>query len=85
MSIFYYQQSGDAKKPYLAQYSAVCEDTPVRESWINMKIRRTINNILNPLNIHFSVFLTEVFLERVDNIINWDYIFFYIIIIIHYF
>jgi hypothetical protein len=28
----YYQQSGDAKKPYLAQYSAVCEDTPVRES-----------------------------------------------------
>ena len=32
MSIFYYQQSGDAKKPYLVQYSAVCEDTPVRES-----------------------------------------------------
>ena len=32
MSICYYQQSGDAKKPYLAQYSAVCEETPVRES-----------------------------------------------------
>ncbi|HYY71626.1 MAG TPA: hypothetical protein VE595_04375 [Nitrososphaeraceae archaeon] len=26
----FYQQSGDAKKPYFAQYSAVCEDAPVR-------------------------------------------------------
>jgi hypothetical protein len=24
-----YQQSGDAKKPYLAQYSVVVEDSPV--------------------------------------------------------
>jgi hypothetical protein len=26
---FFYQQSGDAKKPYLAQYSVVVEDSPV--------------------------------------------------------
>jgi hypothetical protein len=32
MITFYYQQSGDAKKLYLAQYSAVCEDAPVKES-----------------------------------------------------
>ena len=29
---FYYQQPGDTKKPYFAQYSAVCEDAPVRVS-----------------------------------------------------
>ena len=34
MITFYYQQSGDAKKPYLAQYSAVCEDTPVNRVMI---------------------------------------------------
>jgi hypothetical protein len=28
----FYQQSGDAKKPYLAQYSAVADDSPVRVS-----------------------------------------------------
>ena len=28
MITFYYQHSGDAKKLYLAQYSAVCEDAP---------------------------------------------------------
>ena len=28
----YYQQPGDAKNPYLAQYSAVTEDSPVRVS-----------------------------------------------------
>jgi hypothetical protein len=27
-----YQQSGDAKNPYLAQYSAVAEDSPVNVS-----------------------------------------------------
>jgi hypothetical protein len=29
---YFYQQSGDAKKPYFVQYSAVCEDVPVRRS-----------------------------------------------------
>jgi protein-tyrosine phosphatase len=28
----YYQQSGDARNPYFAQYSPVCEDAPVRVS-----------------------------------------------------
>ena len=28
----FYQQSGDAKKPFLAQYSAVTGDSPVRVS-----------------------------------------------------
>ena len=27
---FYYQQPGEAKNPYFAQYSAVVQDTPVR-------------------------------------------------------
>jgi hypothetical protein len=27
--LFYYQQSGDAKKPYFVQYSAVVEDSPI--------------------------------------------------------
>jgi hypothetical protein len=27
-----YQQDGEASMPYLAQYSAVCEDVPVIES-----------------------------------------------------
>ena len=31
---YYYQQPGDAKKPYLAQYSAVVsEDAPVNASY----------------------------------------------------
>ena len=29
LDFIYYQHSGDAKKPYFAQYSAVVEDTPV--------------------------------------------------------
>ena len=35
----FYQQSGDAKNPYLAQYSAVTEDSPVRVSWTRIKNR----------------------------------------------
>ncbi|MCJ7637946.1 MAG: hypothetical protein MUO21_10695 [Nitrososphaeraceae archaeon] len=35
---FIYQHAGDAKNPYLAQYSAVVEDSPVITSWISMKI-----------------------------------------------
>jgi hypothetical protein len=80
---YFYQQSGDAKKLYFEQYSAVCEDTAVRVI-TNMKTNIAIKNILDPLNIHFNVFLIEVFLVRTDNIINLDCILFYIIIIIHY-
>ena len=44
-----YQQSGDAKKPYLAQYSAVTEDLPVRVSWTRIKNNIAIKNRLKPL------------------------------------
>ena len=30
--LLFYQQSDDVNKPYLAQYSAVTEDSPVRVS-----------------------------------------------------
>ena len=36
-SEIFYQQPGDAKKPYLAQYSAVAEDSPVNVSWTRIK------------------------------------------------
>jgi len=65
-----YQQSGDAKKPYLAQYSAdVWEDAPVIISWTNMKINIIIKNILKPLNTNFNILITLV-VVIVDNIIN---------------
>ena len=57
MSIFYYQQSGDAKKPYFVQYSVVVEDSPVRVSWTRIKNNMAIKKKLKPLNNHFKVFL----------------------------
>jgi hypothetical protein len=69
---FIYQHAGDAKNPYLAQYSAVVEDSPVITSWISMKINILIKNIPIPLNIHFNTFLIEFFLANVANIINND-------------
>jgi hypothetical protein len=66
----FYQQAGDAKNPYLAQYSAVVEDSPVITSWISMKINILIKNIPKPLNTHFNTFLIEFFLASVDNIIK---------------
>ena len=80
----FYQQAGDAKKPYLAQYSAVVEDSPVITSWISMKINILIKNIPKPLNIHFNTFLIELFLANVANINNRDCILFYLIIIVHF-
>jgi hypothetical protein len=36
--IFYYQQPGDAKKPYLPQYSGVASEVaPVKASYTTMK------------------------------------------------
>jgi len=64
-----YQQAGEARIPYLAQYSAVCEDAPVKESWANMKTTIAIKDTLTPLNIHFNAFLIEVFLDITDNVI----------------
>ena len=50
-----YQQAGNAKKPYLAQYSAVLEDSPVIKS-CSVKINNIpTNNILNPGNITLSM------------------------------
>ena len=66
----FYQQAGDAKNPYLAQYSAVVEDSPVITSWISMKINILIKNIPKPLNTHFNPFLIEFFLASVDNIVK---------------
>jgi hypothetical protein len=40
------QQSGDAKKPYLAQYSAVLEDSPVIKSCIVIKTNIVIKRNL---------------------------------------
>ena len=37
-----YQHSGDAKKTYFAQYSAVVEDTPGIASWITIKNNKEI-------------------------------------------
>ena len=56
-SEIFYQQPGDAKKPYLEQYSAVVEDSPVSISWTTMKTNILIKNILKPLKANFNVFL----------------------------
>jgi hypothetical protein len=55
--------------PYLAQYSAVCEDVPVTESCANMITSITIKDILNPQNLHFNTCLIEGFLDKIDNAI----------------
>ena len=68
--LFIYQHAGDAKNPYLAQYSAVVEDSPVITSWISMKIKILIKNIPKPLNTNFNTFLIEFFLASMDNILK---------------
>jgi hypothetical protein len=61
--IKFYQQPGDAKKPYLAQYSAVVsDDAPVDASNTILKNNIPIKNRLKPLKTNFNVFLTEFFL-----------------------
>jgi hypothetical protein len=77
-----YQQSGDAKKPYFVQYSAVVEDSPVKTSWTKMNNNILIKKIPKLLNSHFNAFLIEFFLASVDNIIKSDCILFYSIIIV---
>ena len=69
--IFYYQQPGDAKKPYLAQYSGVVSEVaPVKAPYTTMKTNMPIKNKLNPLNAYFSIFLIEYFFSIVDYIAN---------------
>jgi hypothetical protein len=61
----FYQHLGDAKKPYLAQYSAVVsEDAPVNASYT------TIKNRLNPLKVNFNDFAIEFFLPIADYIVT---------------
>jgi hypothetical protein len=85
--VTFYQQPGDAKNPYFAQYSAVVsEDAPVKASYTTIKNNIAIKNILKLLNIHFNEFVMEVFLARADNIIiTEDLILSYIILIIYFF
>jgi hypothetical protein len=65
-----YQQPGDAKNPYFAQYSVVVsEDAPVNASNTTMKNNMPIKNKLNPLKANFNAFLIELFLVIEDNII----------------
>jgi len=56
--IFYYQQLGDAKKPYLPQYSGVASEVaPVKASYTTMKTDIPIKNRLNPLKANLNDFL----------------------------
>ena len=82
--IFYYQQPGDAKKPYFAQYSAVMEDSTVIKSCIVIKNNSAIKKILKPVKTNFNIFLIKIILLVALNIygeINNMYL--YITIIIH--
>jgi hypothetical protein len=56
MKIYYYQQLGDAKMPYLAQYSTVWEELPVNVSWTTMKNNIAIKKMLNPLKAILNIF-----------------------------
>jgi|GEM_PF-3505825 len=48
-------------KSCTSQYSAVVEDIPFRESCTTMKNNISIKNILNPLDIYSSLFITLIF------------------------
>ena len=80
---FTYPQSGDAKKPYFVQYSAVVGDSPVNVSCTSMKNNILIKNIPKPLNTHFNACWREFFLAIGDNILNIECILSYIIIIVY--
>ena len=66
-----YQHSGDAINPYLAQYSDVCEDSPVSESWTIIKNNMAIKKRVKPLKTHFNDFLIELFVAVAPDIFNW--------------
>ena len=84
-----YQQPGDAKKPYFAQYSAVAEDSPVSISWTTMKTKIPRNNRLKPLKANFNiVFIGFRYLEFIGydimyinsyyvfHVVIWEFYFF---------
>jgi hypothetical protein len=67
--VTFYQQSGDAKKPYFVQYSAVVSEVaPVKASYTTIKNNMPIKNRLNPLNSHFKILLIEFSLPIADYI-----------------
>ena len=67
----FYQHLGDAKNPYLAQYSAVVsEDAPVKASYTTIINNVPIKNRLNPLRANFNAFLIGLILAIADAIIN---------------
>jgi hypothetical protein len=66
----FYQHSGDAKNLYFAQYSDVCEDSPVIVSWTTMKNNMPMKNRLKPLKANFNAFAIEFFLPIADYIVN---------------
>jgi hypothetical protein len=88
MKIYYYQQAGDAKMPYLAQYSTVCEELPVNVSSTIMKNNIAIKKMLNPLKAIFNMFLIVFFFLFIfsTNVIidNEHNLNFYIFIIVHF-
>ena len=80
----YYQQQGDAKKPYFAQYSAVIEDSPVIKSCTFIKNNPPIKKILKPEKTNFNIFLIKINLLVVLNIYGEiNNIYFYKTIIRH--
>ena len=67
----FYQHLGDAKNPYLAQYSAVVsEDAPVNASYTTIKNNIPIKNRLNPLKANLNDFAIELFLPIADYIVT---------------
>ncbi|HZB64942.1 MAG TPA: hypothetical protein VE307_06500 [Nitrososphaeraceae archaeon] len=75
LEIGYYQQSGDAKKLYFLQYSAVVSEVaPVKASYTTIKDNMPIKKRLKPLKANFNAFLIEFFVTIEDNIIIITYI-----------
>ena len=69
--IFYYQQPGDAKSPYLAQYSAVIEDSPVIKLCTVIKNNTAIKKILKPVKTNFNIFFIKIILlVALDNMME---------------
>ena len=71
LTLLFYQQPGDAKKPYLAQYSGVVSEVaPVKASYTTIKTNMPIKNRLNPLKAYFNAFLIEYFFSIAYYIAN---------------
>ncbi|MDW0149741.1 MAG: hypothetical protein QOK89_05100, partial [Nitrososphaeraceae archaeon] len=65
-----YQQSGDAKTLYFAQYSAVVEDSPVITPCTVIINNIPTKTMLKPLKTSSEILLIELFLLIADCIDN---------------